>query len=92
MRMASVALLAAMVPCVTLAGKCDDFAQLAYDLQLERQNGGRELYNAFEPSTMLEIDTKNAVYHYPNYFSERYQLRAAKRFANDARYDCEVRY
>lgn len=65
------------------ATTCKEFRTLAYNLQLDRQNG---IYHKQDHSTMMLSDMYNEVWQRP---ARQDKEKAARKFADDWFYACE---
>lgn len=71
------------LPTTASATTCQDFRTLAYNLQLDRQNG---IYHEQDHSTMMLSDMYNEIWQKP---ARKDKEKAARKFADDWFYACE---
>lgn len=78
-----------LVSSTSTADDCERIANLAYDLQWDRQHGIKQ---NFEAETLLEEALINQVFHQPQFHLEENKRDAAQRFSEDWEKACEENY
>lgn len=71
------------------ADDCERIANLAYDLQWDRQHG---IKHDFEAVTLLEEALASQVFHQPQFHLEENKLETAERFSKEWETACEEGY